>query len=34
MIDYERVVREFGPRILHVHAKDMEIDREGSTSTA
>ena len=29
MIDYERVVREFGERIYHVHAKDMEIDREG-----
>lgn len=29
MIDYERVVREFGPRIRHVHAKDMEIDRDG-----
>ena len=29
MIDYERVVREFGPRIYHVHAKDMEIDRDG-----
>jgi sugar phosphate isomerase/epimerase len=29
MIDYERVVREFGPRIYHVHAKDMEIDRNG-----
>ncbi|MET0459964.1 MAG: sugar phosphate isomerase/epimerase, partial [Ilumatobacteraceae bacterium] len=29
MIDYERVVREFGDRIYHVHAKDMEIDREG-----
>lgn len=28
-IDYLRVVREFGPRIFHVHAKDMEIDREG-----
>ena len=28
-IDYERVVREFGPRIHHVHAKDMEIDRDG-----
>jgi sugar phosphate isomerase/epimerase len=28
-IDYERVVREFGPRIHHVHAKDMEIDRNG-----
>ena len=24
-IDYERAVREFGPRIRHVHAKDMEI---------
>jgi sugar phosphate isomerase/epimerase len=29
MIDNERVVREFGPRIRHVHAKDMEIDRDG-----
>lgn len=29
MIDYERAVREFGPRIYHVHAKDMEIDRNG-----
>jgi sugar phosphate isomerase/epimerase len=29
MIDYERVVRDFSDRILHVHAKDMEIDREG-----
>jgi sugar phosphate isomerase/epimerase len=29
MIDIERVVREFGPRIFHVHAKDLEIDREG-----
>ena len=29
MIDHERVVREFGDRIYHVHAKDMEIDREG-----
>ena len=29
MIDYERVVREFGDRIYHVHAKDMEIDRDG-----
>jgi sugar phosphate isomerase/epimerase len=28
-IDYERVVRDFAPRIFHVHAKDMEIDREG-----
>ena len=29
MIDYERVVREFGDRLYHVHAKDMEIDRNG-----
>ena len=29
MIDYERVVREFGARIFHVHAKDLHIDREG-----
>ncbi len=29
MIDIERVVREFGPRIYHVHAKDLMIDREG-----
>jgi sugar phosphate isomerase/epimerase len=29
MIDYERVVRDFAPRIFHVHAKDMEIDRDG-----
>ena len=29
MIDYERVVHDFGDRILHVHAKDMEIDRDG-----
>jgi len=28
-IDYTRVVRDFGPRIFHVHAKDMEIDRDG-----
>lgn len=28
MIDYTRVVYEFGSRILHVHAKDMRIDRE------
>jgi sugar phosphate isomerase/epimerase len=28
-IDYERAVHEFGPRIRHVHAKDMEIDRNG-----
>jgi sugar phosphate isomerase/epimerase len=29
MIDAERVVREFGERFLHVHIKDLEIDREG-----
>ena len=29
MIDAERVVRDYGPRILHVHAKDLEIDRDG-----
>jgi sugar phosphate isomerase/epimerase len=29
MIDYNRAVREFGSRIFHVHAKDMEIDRDG-----
>ena len=28
-IDSERVVRDYAKRILHVHAKDMEIDREG-----
>jgi sugar phosphate isomerase/epimerase len=28
MIDYSRVVYEFGSRILHVHAKDMRIDRD------
>lgn len=28
-IDIERVVREFGGRIYHVHAKDLEIDRDG-----
>jgi sugar phosphate isomerase/epimerase len=29
MIDYERVVYDYADRILHVHAKDMEIDRDG-----
>jgi len=29
MIDYVRVVGEFKHRILHVHAKDMHVDREG-----
>jgi sugar phosphate isomerase/epimerase len=28
-IDYERAVRDYASRILHVHAKDMEIDRDG-----
>jgi sugar phosphate isomerase/epimerase len=28
MIDVTRVVYEFGPRIFHVHAKDLRIDRE------
>lgn len=28
MIDYERVVYDFRERIFHVHAKDMEINRE------
>jgi sugar phosphate isomerase/epimerase len=27
-IDYVRCVREFGPRIIHVHAKDTRIDRD------
>jgi sugar phosphate isomerase/epimerase len=29
MIDYERVVYDYADRILHVHAKDLEVDREG-----
>jgi sugar phosphate isomerase/epimerase len=29
MIDAERVVEEFGSRIYHVQAKDVEIDRNG-----
>jgi sugar phosphate isomerase/epimerase len=28
LIDYTRVVYEFGSRIFHVHAKDMRVDRE------
>ncbi len=28
MIDVVRVVYEFGPRIFHVHAKDVRIDRD------
>ena len=27
-IDYVRAIREFGPHIVHVHAKDQRIDRE------
>jgi sugar phosphate isomerase/epimerase len=29
MIDYERVVYDFADRIFHVHAKDLEIRRDG-----
>jgi sugar phosphate isomerase/epimerase len=29
MIDYNRAVRDFADRIFHVHAKDLEIDRDG-----
>jgi sugar phosphate isomerase/epimerase len=29
MIDHERAVRDFASRIVHVHAKDMEVDRDG-----
>src|SRR5919205_759143 len=29
MIDYERAVYDYADRIFHVHAKDMEIRREG-----
>lgn len=29
MVDQERFIREFGPHILHVQAKDVEIDRDG-----
>lgn len=29
MIDYERVIYEFKDKIFHVHAKDLEIDRDG-----
>jgi sugar phosphate isomerase/epimerase len=29
MIDIPRVVDEFGDRIYHIHAKDLEIDRQG-----
>lgn len=29
MIDLQRAVREFAPKIFHVHAKDLEVDRDG-----
>jgi sugar phosphate isomerase/epimerase len=29
MIDQSRFIREFGPHILHVQAKDLTIDRDG-----
>lgn len=29
MIDQPRFIREFGPKIIHVHAKDLMIDRDG-----
>ena len=29
MIDQERFIREFGPHILHMQAKDVQIDRDG-----
>jgi len=29
MIDYERAVYDFADRIFHVHAKDMEVRRDG-----
>jgi sugar phosphate isomerase/epimerase len=29
MVDYERVVRDYASKIFHVHAKDLEIDRDG-----
>jgi sugar phosphate isomerase/epimerase len=29
MIDYERVVYEYADRIFHVHAKDLEVRRDG-----
>ena len=30
MIDIPRFIREFGPHILHVQAKDLMIDRDGA----
>ncbi len=29
MIDQARFIREFGPHMVHVHAKDLMIDRDG-----
>jgi sugar phosphate isomerase/epimerase len=29
MIDDERVVRDYASKLFHVHAKDLEIDRDG-----
>ncbi len=29
MIDGARFIREFGPKMVHVHAKDLMIDRDG-----
>lgn len=29
MIDQDRFIREFGPHMRHVHAKDLMIDRDG-----
>jgi sugar phosphate isomerase/epimerase len=29
LIDYERAIDEFGDRIFHVHAKDLELRRDG-----
>ncbi|MBX3568282.1 MAG: sugar phosphate isomerase/epimerase [Rhizobiaceae bacterium] len=29
MIDQDRFIREFGPHMVHVHAKDLMIDRDG-----
>jgi sugar phosphate isomerase/epimerase len=29
MVDYERVVYDYADRIFHVHAKDMEVRRDG-----
>ena len=31
-IDYVRCLRDFGKRIVHVHAKDTRIDEDGCTS--